>query len=50
MKVHQRGGGVNGGIRIQMAFDAEIKKLPVKISKKGVEEKDSKPQVDNDLY
>ena len=41
---------MNGGIRIEMAFDAKIKNLPVKISKKGVEEKDCKPQVDNDLY
>ena len=41
---------MNGGMRIEMALDAEIKNLPMKISKKGVEEKDSKPQVDNDLY
>ena len=43
-------GGVNGGIRIEMAFDAEIKILPMKIFKKEVEEKDCKPQVGNDLY
>jgi len=33
-------GGVNGGIRIETAFDAEIKILPMKIFKKEVEEKE----------
>ena len=37
-------------MRIETTFDAEIKNLLMKISMKGVEEKDCKPQVHNDLY
>ena len=43
-------GGVNGGIRIETAFDAEIKILPMKIFKKEVEEKEPITYKHMDFY